>query len=130
MPPSQSTRSMSIRSQPESTRWWETTNCAGSFVRAASPRLLAFPGTTRLSAHGQRCRQAWRRGLMRDSAVVVKNALRAGSERAAPAGNSGQRQGDDSQVATDREILNVVSLDGQTLLECQLAATVHLHRPR
>src|SRR6266511_1927561 len=111
MPPSQSTRSMSIRSQPESTKWWETTNCAGSFVRAASPRPLAFPGTTRLSARGQRCRQAW--------TARTREACAIRSESASPARDSRKREGEDSQIATDREILDVVAFDSEALLERQ-----------
>src|SRR5207245_11805865 len=49
-------------------------------------------------------------------------------ERAFPADERRQRQGEDAEVATDREVLDVVALDGEALLEGQLAAPVDLHR--
>src|SRR5262245_6302122 len=40
------------------------------------------------------------------------------------------RQGEDVQVATDRDVLDVVALDGEPLVEPKGAAPVDLHRPR
>src|SRR4051794_7185771 len=40
------------------------------------------------------------------------------------------RLGEDPQIAREREVLDVVELDGQALLEIEGAAAEHLHRPR
>src|SRR5947207_7117826 len=50
--------------------------------------------------------------------------------RAPSAGDRGNRHRQDAHVSPDREVLDVVALDGQALLEGQLAPAEHLHRAR
>ena len=47
--------------------------------------------------------------------------------RASAAENDRDRHADDEEISPDREILDVVPLDGEAFRESQLAAAVHLH---
>src|SRR5205085_5763763 len=52
------------------------------------------------------------------------------SEGALAADERREREGDDHQVAADREVLDVLALHGEPLLERQVPAAGDLHRPR
>src|SRR5207237_10656260 len=53
-----------------------------------------------------------------------------GLERALAGRDRGEGQREDAEVAAEREVLDVVALDGEALLEVELAASEDLHRPR